>query len=113
MRGLFRGMTPRVIQTAPTMSIMMIVYDGINRFILHKQGHVDVSLSCVCSHALSGVCSHTLLIFVHTLFLVFVRTLFLVFVHTLFLAFVHKQRHIRGRIIFRISPHLGHLKVCD
>lgn len=97
MRGLFRGMTPRVIQTAPTMSIMMIVYDGINRFILHKQGHVDVSLSCVCSHALSGVCSHTLLIFVHTLFL----------------AFVHKQRHIRGRIIFRISPHLGHLKVCD
>ena len=59
MRGLFRGMTPRVIQTAPTMSIMMIVYDGINRFILHKQGHVDVSLSCVCSHALSGVCSQT------------------------------------------------------
>ena len=59
MRGLFRGMTPRVIQTAPTMSIMMIVYDGINRFILHKQGHVDVSLSCVSSHALSGVCSHT------------------------------------------------------
>ncbi|KAK8816392.1 hypothetical protein WA556_001337, partial [Blastocystis sp. ATCC 50177/Nand II] len=35
VRGLFRGMTPRVIQTAPTMSIMMIVYDGINRFILH------------------------------------------------------------------------------
>ena len=60
MRGLFRGMTPRVIQTAPTMSIMMIVYDGINRFILHKQGHVDVSLSCVCSHTLSGVCLHTL-----------------------------------------------------
>lgn len=89
MRGLFRGMTPRVIQTAPTMSIMMIVYDGINRFILHKQGHVDVSLSCVCSHTL------------------------LIFVHTLFLVFVHKQRHIRGRTIFRISPHLGHLKVCD
>ena len=67
MRGLFRGMTPRVIQTAPTMSIMMIVYDGINRFILHKQGHVDVSLSCVCSHALSGVCSHTSHICSHTL----------------------------------------------
>lgn len=49
MRGLFRGMTPRVIQTAPTMSIMMIVYDGINRFILRKQSHIDVSPSCVCS----------------------------------------------------------------
>ena len=44
MRGLFRGLTPRVIQTIPTMSIMMMVYDGLNRFILRQQNYVDVSL---------------------------------------------------------------------
>ena len=44
MRGLFRGLTQRVIQTIPTMSIMMMVYDGLNRFILRQQNYVDVSL---------------------------------------------------------------------
>ena len=34
---LFRGLTPRVIQTMPVMSIMMIVYDGLNRFILNLE----------------------------------------------------------------------------
>lgn len=68
MRGLFRGMTPRVIQTAPTMSIMMIVYDGINRFILHKQGHVDVSLSCVCSH------THFSYLFTHSFWCLFTNS---------------------------------------
>lgn len=37
VRGLFRGLTPRVIQTMPVMSIMMIVYDGLNRFILNLE----------------------------------------------------------------------------
>ena len=37
VRGLFRGLTPRVAQTMMTMSVMMTVYDGLNRFILRYQ----------------------------------------------------------------------------
>ena len=37
VRGLFRGLTPRVVQTMMTMSVMMTVYDGLNRFILRYQ----------------------------------------------------------------------------
>ena len=55
MRGLFRGLTPRVIQTIPTMSIMMMVYDGLNRFILRQQNYVDVSL-WVCLLRNKGTC---------------------------------------------------------
>ena len=40
IRGIFRGLTPRVVQNIPSMSIMMIVYDSLNRLILRKQaGH--------------------------------------------------------------------------
>lgn len=47
VRGLFRGLTPRVIQTMPVMSIMMIIYDGLNRFILSLEND-DSSESSVC-----------------------------------------------------------------
>lgn len=33
---MFRGLTPRIIQTMPTMSVMMIVYDAMNRFFLQR-----------------------------------------------------------------------------
>ena len=44
IRGLFRGLTPRVVQTIPSMSVMMIVYDGLNRLILQRQTSVAVEL---------------------------------------------------------------------
>lgn len=44
LRGLFRGLTPRVVQTIPSMSVMMIVYDGLNRFILQKQATITMEL---------------------------------------------------------------------
>lgn len=37
IRGIFRGLTPRVVQNIPSMSIMMIVYDSLNRLILQRQ----------------------------------------------------------------------------
>lgn len=64
VRGLFRGLTPRVIQTMPVMSIMMIIYDGLNRFILNlengsslwsvcwKQNRDEDELSCGSHHRL-------------------------------------------------------------
>ena len=48
VHGLFRGLTPRIAQTIPSMSVMMIVYDSLNRFILRRQGSVCVDLFRVC-----------------------------------------------------------------
>ena len=48
IRGLFRGLTPRVVQTIPSMSVMMIVYDGLNRLILQRQTSVVPELLFLC-----------------------------------------------------------------
>ena len=49
VHGLFRGLTPRIAQTIPSMSVMMIVYDSLNRFILQRQRSVCVDLFRVCN----------------------------------------------------------------
>ena len=48
-RGLLRGLTPRVTQTILSMSVMMVVYDNLNRYFLKRQCHIDVyrDFSCV------------------------------------------------------------------
>lgn len=48
VHGLFRGLTPRIAQTIPSMSVMMIVYDSLNRFILRRQSSICVDLLHVC-----------------------------------------------------------------
>ena len=36
IRGMFRGLTPRMIQSMPTMATMMVVYDAMNRFWMRR-----------------------------------------------------------------------------